>query len=37
MTGGLWKLNNVFSDPNKLKIFHGGKKDIEWLQKDLGL
>ncbi|CAK7264057.1 exosome nuclease subunit [Sporothrix epigloea] len=30
-------LNEVFTDPNKLKVFHGASSDIVWLQRDLGL
>ena len=30
-------LNEVFTDPNILKVFHGAHMDIIWLQRDLGL
>ncbi|KAH9879865.1 hypothetical protein J1614_001889 [Plenodomus biglobosus] len=30
-------LNEVFADPNILKILHGAYMDIIWLQRDLGL
>ncbi|CAF1590533.1 unnamed protein product [Adineta ricciae] len=30
-------LNNVFTNPNVLKVFHGADSDIEWLQKDFGV
>lgn len=30
-------LNEVFADPNILKIFHGSNMDMIWLQRDLGL
>jgi exosome complex exonuclease RRP6 len=30
-------LNEVFADPNILKVFHGAYMDIVWLQRDLGL
>uniref|UniRef100_A0A6E8VAY1 Exosome complex component 10 homolog n=1 Tax=Anopheles coluzzii TaxID=1518534 RepID=A0A6E8VAY1_ANOCL len=30
-------LNEVFTDPKKLKVLHGSVSDIEWLQRDLGL
>ncbi|CAK7271707.1 exosome nuclease subunit [Sporothrix epigloea] len=30
-------LNEVFTDPTKLKVFHGASSDIVWLQRDLGL
>ncbi|CEF67350.1 Exosome component 10 [Strongyloides ratti] len=33
----MWKLNDPFSDPNILKIFHGAKFDIIWLQRDFGI
>lgn len=30
-------LNQVFADPNILKVLHGAYMDIVWLQRDLGL
>ena len=30
-------LNEVFTDPNIVKVFHGSSMDIIWLQRDLGL
>ncbi|KAL4810386.1 ribonuclease H-like domain-containing protein [Aspergillus unguis] len=30
-------LNEVFADPNIIKLFHGASMDIIWLQRDLGL
>ncbi|CAO3629496.1 unnamed protein product [Cunninghamella echinulata] len=33
----LWKLNEYFADPNIVKLFHGAKSDINWLQRDFGL
>ncbi|KAK3105991.1 hypothetical protein FSP39_010385 [Pinctada imbricata] len=30
-------LNEVFTDPNIVKVFHGANMDIEWLQRDFGL
>lgn len=30
-------LNEVFADPNIVKVFHGAFMDIIWLQRDLGL
>ena len=30
-------LNEVFTDPNILKVFHGSSMDMIWLQRDLGL
>ncbi|RCK55942.1 Exosome complex exonuclease RRP6 [Candida viswanathii] len=30
-------LNEVFTDPNIVKVFHGAFMDIIWLQRDLGL
>ncbi|UJR25986.1 hypothetical protein I4U23_007334 [Adineta vaga] len=30
-------LNNVFTNPNIVKLFHGADSDIEWLQKDFGI
>ncbi|VVC94326.1 unnamed protein product [Leptidea sinapis] len=31
------QLNQVFTNPEILKIFHGAKHDIAWMQRDLGL
>jgi len=33
----LQSLNQVFTDPNILKVFHGAHMDMIWLQRDLGL
>ena len=30
-------LNEVFSDSNILKVFHGADLDVRWLQKDFGI
>ena len=30
-------LNEVFTDPNIIKVFHGSASDMIWLQRDLGL
>ncbi|CAD5212217.1 unnamed protein product [Bursaphelenchus okinawaensis] len=30
-------LNDPFSDPKILKVFHGAEKDIIWLQRDFGI
>jgi exosome complex exonuclease RRP6 len=30
-------LNEVFTDPSILKVFHGASMDIVWLQRDFGL
>ena len=30
-------LNEVFADPNIIKVLHGSSMDIIWLQRDLGL
>lgn len=37
LRGELYLLNEVFTDPAIVKVFHGADSDIEWLQKDLGL
>ncbi|XP_073955663.1 LOW QUALITY PROTEIN: exosome component Rrp6 [Choristoneura fumiferana] len=31
------KLNLVFTDPKKLKVFHGAEMDVMWLQRDFGV
>lgn len=33
----LQPLNQVFADPNIVKVLHGAEGDIIWLQRDLGL
>lgn len=30
-------LNEVFTDPKIVKVFHGSRMDVIWLQRDLGL
>lgn len=30
-------LNEFFTDPSWIKVFHGAQSDIVWLQRDLGL
>lgn len=30
-------LNEVFTNPNVVKVFHGADSDIEWLQRDLSI
>lgn len=33
----LQDLNEIFTDPSIVKVFHGANMDIIWLQRDLGL
>ncbi|XP_072101187.1 exosome complex component 10 isoform X1 [Mobula birostris] len=33
----MYILNEVFTDPSIVKVFHGADSDIEWLQRDFGL
>lgn len=33
----LYILNEAFTDPSIVKVFHGADSDMEWLQRDLGL
>uniref|UniRef100_A0A8C5D598 Exosome complex component 10 n=1 Tax=Gouania willdenowi TaxID=441366 RepID=A0A8C5D598_GOUWI len=33
----MYVLNEAFTDPSIVKVFHGADSDIEWLQRDLGL
>uniref|UniRef100_A0A3B3D160 Exosome complex component 10 n=1 Tax=Oryzias melastigma TaxID=30732 RepID=A0A3B3D160_ORYME len=33
----MYILNEAFTDPTIVKVFHGADSDIEWLQKDFGL
>ncbi|EEY64044.1 exosome complex exonuclease RRP6-like protein [Phytophthora infestans T30-4] len=37
LRGKLQTLNQVFCDPEKVKVLHGSDMDILWLQRDLGL
>ncbi|CAI5706755.1 unnamed protein product [Peronospora farinosa] len=37
LRGKLEMLNQVFCDPEKVKVLHGSDMDILWLQRDLGL
>lgn len=30
-------LNDVFTDPKMVKVFHGADSDVQWLQKDFGV
>ncbi|GAB1606032.1 exosome component 10-like [Argonauta hians] len=33
----LEKLNDIFTNPNIVKVFHGANCDVDWLQRDFGL
>uniref|UniRef100_A0A8D3B4J5 Exosome complex component 10 n=1 Tax=Scophthalmus maximus TaxID=52904 RepID=A0A8D3B4J5_SCOMX len=33
----MYILNEAFTDPSIVKVFHGADSDIEWLQRDFGL
>uniref|UniRef100_A0AC35TPK5 HRDC domain-containing protein n=1 Tax=Rhabditophanes sp. KR3021 TaxID=114890 RepID=A0AC35TPK5_9BILA len=33
----MWQLNEPFTDPAILKVFHGAHSDIIWLQRDFGI
>ncbi|XP_024915065.1 exosome complex component 10 isoform X2 [Cynoglossus semilaevis] len=33
----LYILNEAFTDPSIVKVFHGADSDMEWLQRDFGL
>ncbi|XP_075213173.1 exosome component Rrp6 [Lycorma delicatula] len=33
----LYVLNEVFTDPKVVKVFHGAEHDIEWLQRDFSV
>ncbi|XP_071763488.2 exosome complex component 10 [Centroberyx gerrardi] len=33
----MYILNEAFTDPAVVKVFHGADSDMEWLQRDLGL
>ncbi|KAI1717473.1 3'-5' exonuclease domain-containing protein [Ditylenchus destructor] len=33
----MWRLNEPFSNPKILKVFHDGSSDVIWLQRDFGI
>ena len=33
----VWLLNEVFTNPQIMKVLHGADMDIVWLQKDFGV
>ena len=33
----MYKLNEVFANPKIVKIFHGSRNDMLWLQRDFGV
>lgn len=33
----IYRLNEVFTDPEIVKVFHGADFDIQWLQRDFGV
>ncbi|KAK2851259.1 hypothetical protein Q5P01_007535 [Channa striata] len=37
LRGEMYILNEAFTDPAIVKVFHGADSDIEWLQRDFGL
>ncbi|XP_018079931.1 exosome component 10 L homeolog isoform X1 [Xenopus laevis] len=37
LRSNLYILNESFTNPSIIKVFHGADSDIEWLQKDFGL
>ncbi|KXS15057.1 hypothetical protein M427DRAFT_32545 [Gonapodya prolifera JEL478] len=37
LRGSVQKLNEVFTDPEVVKVFHGADSDIAWLQRDFGV
>ncbi|KAG0328147.1 exosome nuclease subunit [Podila humilis] len=37
LRGSLHLLNNAFTDPKIVKVFHGAESDIIWLQRDFGV
>ncbi|CAG8490079.1 10908_t:CDS:10 [Acaulospora morrowiae] len=37
LRNSLHVLNNFFTNPNVVKVFHGADYDIQWLQKDFGV
>uniref|UniRef100_A0A8C4TDH1 Exosome complex component 10 n=1 Tax=Erpetoichthys calabaricus TaxID=27687 RepID=A0A8C4TDH1_ERPCA len=37
LRSNMYILNESFTDPDIVKVFHGADSDIEWLQRDLGL
>ena len=37
LRSSLHLLNESFTDPNVVKVFHGAEMDMQWLQKDFGV
>ncbi|XP_019945092.2 exosome complex component 10 [Paralichthys olivaceus] len=37
LRGEMYILNEAFTDPSIVKVFHGSDSDIDWLQRDFGV